>query len=599
MQQRKTQKFWSFFLSIIFLLFFAAYKKEDTATTKDSSGKSSEVLREVGDDYWKLMLEESPYLRLQKGLKINKLPDISFRHRQYITEIAQSFLKRLEVIKADELNHEEWITLEILKWELTKIVNNLKYFWLDITITPHKSPLPAVNQIFAEWKFRIKDDFLQYLDLLKQYPTLIKNTQRIVETQFNKGIILPREEIDIIIPLLSSFIKEGEESLFYVRDKRLEPLEPSERKEFQQKILDIINSEVNPSLQAFVVFIKDKYAKEAPNDVGLWQYPGGKDYYRYLARMSTSLDLSPEEIHKIGLEQVEKITEKVEQIKDTLGFDGTLDEFRHFLKTDKRFFPNTPKEIEDKLMSYVNAMSLKLDSYFLRKPKAPYGVKRLAPEFEGSRTFGYYQQPSASEPKGYYLYNGSKLNERSLLWAEGLIYHELVPGHHLHIALQSENKILPEFRRETLHNAFNEGWAEYASWLGLEMGLYQDSYSLCGKYMMDLFLSTRLVVDTGMNYFEWPRARAVKFMKDNLIESETQIHSETLRYSADWPAQALAYKIGSLKMQELRKEAEAALGEHFDIRKFNDALVGSGSMPLPILEEHIDWFIKKELKATK
>ena len=304
---------------------------------------------------------------------------------------------------------------------------------------------------------REKDNLLQYLDLLKQCPAFIKSIQKIVEAQFNKGIILPQEEIDIVIPLLSSFIKEGEESLFYVKDKRLETLEPSEREEFQRKILDIISSELVPSLKDFVAFIKNNYAKKAPHDVGLWQYPGGKDYYRYLVRMSTSLDLSPEEIHKIGLEQVEKITKKIEQIKNSLGFKGTLDEFRHFLRTDKRFFPNTPKEIEDKLMSYVNAMSSKLDSYFLRKPSAPYGVKRLAPEFEDSETFGHYQQPSASEPKGYYLYNGSNLNERSLLWAEGLIYHELVPGHHLHIALQSENKSLPEFRRETLHNAFNEG----------------------------------------------------------------------------------------------------------------------------------------------
>lgn len=214
-------------------------------------------------------------------------------------------------------------------------------------------------------------------------------------------------------------------------------------------------------------------------------------------------------------------------------------------------------------------------------------------------TFGYYEAPSQSEPKGFYNYNGSNLEERSLIWAEGLIYHELVPGHHFHIASQSENESLPDFRRESFHSAFGEGWAEYASWLGLEMGLYQDPYSLYGKYMMDMFLSTRLVVDTGMNYLEWPHSRAVKFMKENLLESDTQIHSETLRYSVDMPGQALAYKLGSMKMFELREKAQKVLEKKFDIRKFHEAILGNGSMPLPILEWHIDWFLEKELTTLE
>jgi len=241
----------------------------------------------------------------------------------------------------------------------------------------------------------------------------------------------------------------------------------------------------------------------------------------------------------------------------------------------------------------------RLDQVFLRKPKAPYGVRRLAPELEASMTFGYYQPPSPSQPEGIYYYNGSRLEERSLIWAEGLIYHELVPGHHFHFAFQLENAELPDFRKESFQSAFSEGWAEYASWLGLDMGLYQDPYSLCGKYMMDMFLSSRLVVDTGMNDLEWPRSRAVKFMKDNLLESETQINSETLRYSTDMPGQALAYKLGSMKFFELREKAKRALGDKFDIKKFHDAILSSGSMPFPVLERHIDWFIEQELAASK
>jgi pimeloyl-ACP methyl ester carboxylesterase len=239
-------------------------------------------------------------------------------------------------------------------------------------------------------------------------------------------------------------------------------------------------------------------------------------------------------------------------------------------------------------------MSEKIDGYFIKKPKAPYGVKRLAPELEPGMTFGIYEPPTAAEPKGIYYFNGSKLNERSLLMSEGLIYHELVPGHHFQGALQQENKNLPEFQRESGDNAYNEGWAEYASWLGQEMGLFRDPYSLCGRIMMDIFISTRLVADTGMNSLEWPRSRAIEFMKENVIESETQINTETLRYSVDIPGQALGYKLGSLKISELREKAQKALGDTFDIRKFHEAVLANGAMPLSVLEKHIDWFIEKE-----
>jgi uncharacterized protein (DUF885 family) len=209
-------------------------------------------------------------------------------------------------------------------------------------------------------------------------------------------------------------------------------------------------------------------------------------------------------------------------------------------------------------------------------------------------TFGEYRRPSVTNPKGTYFYNGSNLKERSLLIAEALIYHELIPGHHFQIGLQSENEALPKFRQEILHTAFAEGWANYASSLGLEMGLYQDPYSRCGKFLRDMRQASRLVVDTGMNYLEWPRTKAMQFLKENSNLSDTQIHSETLRYATDMPGQALAYHMGEIKFFEIRKRAEEVLKEKFDIRKFNQALVGSGSMPLTVLEKHIDWFIEKE-----
>ena len=206
-------------------------------------------------------------------------------------------------------------------------------------------------------------------------------------------------------------------------------------------------------------------------------------------------------------------------------------------------------------------------------------------------TFGYYQIPTKADPTGYYNYNGSNLAERPLFNCASVVYHELVPGHHFQINLQSENESLPMFRREGEHTAFLEGWAEYASGLAEEMGMYQDAYELYGRLAAEMFLTVRLVVDTGMNYYGWPRSKAVEFMKANLLESDTQIFTESLRYSCDIPGQALAYKIGSTKIRALREKAKEALKDKYDVRKFHAAVLGSGSMPMTVLEQHIDWFI--------
>jgi uncharacterized protein (DUF885 family) len=269
------------------------------------------------------------------------------------------------------------------------------------------------------------------------------------------------------------------------------------------------------------------------------------------------------------------------------------------LRTDPRFLAKTPDEVGERLMAALHRIEPQIPRWFLRKPRAPYGVRRLGAESEGSWTFGYYQQPSATDPQGTYYYNGSKLDQRPLVDAAALIYHELLPGHHFQIALQLENKALPAFRRSSFPTAFVEGWGEYASNLGIEMGVYDDPYALYGRLAADMMLTTRLVVDTGMNALGWPRSRAMDLMRDNCLISDTQIETETLRYSASIPGQALAYKIGSSKIQELRLRAEKELGERFDIRRFHDAVLSHGALPMAVLEAHIDDWIAREKAQSR
>jgi uncharacterized protein (DUF885 family) len=253
------------------------------------------------------------------------------------------------------------------------------------------------------------------------------------------------------------------------------------------------------------------------------------------------------------------------------------------------------ERIDGAALSHEDWLSKEIAAWECRQ--AAYGVKRLDAVLEGSTfTFGMYEVPTTVEPMGFYRFNGSKLSERPQINAAALIYHELVPGHHFQINLQRENESLPAFRRLNDHTAYVEGWGEYASDLASEMGLYGDPYDEYGRLGMDIFLSSRLVVDTGMNLLGWPRAKAIEYMLAHDLESETQITSETLRYSAAMPAQALAYKMGSAKIRELRRHAEKALGSRFDIRRFHDAVLGSGSMPLTVLEKHVEWWIGEERK---
>jgi uncharacterized protein (DUF885 family) len=562
--------------------------------TTDPSAEMTSRFHSIVEKYWNHKQADNPFQDMLEGKNIKTLPDISLDKTRKEAAFAETITEELSSINSEELSHKDWINYEILKWQLDNEIIAPKYYWYGFLIPPVSGYISYILRAYTGYTFEDNENLESYLNLLKQYPAFIRTAQALTKEQLKNGIILPKEMFTMVNPFLQYLIVKGDQSPLYVKADRLSRIEENEAKAFQKSVENYIDTDVYSALKDYGEFIRGEYHDQAPDAVGLWQYPGGKDYYTYLVKVNTTLDLSPEEIHRIGLDEVNKIETKIEAIKETLGFEGTLAEFRQFLETDERFFPETPEEIEKKLMSYVELMDAKIPEYFSVVPKAPYGVKRLAEELEGSMTFGYYQQPTVQDPKGYYMYNGSKLNERSLLMAEALIYHELVPGHHFHIASQIENEEILEFRKYFLPNAFNEGWAEYAAWLGLEMGLFEDPYSLIGRHMLDMMLATRLVVDTGMNYFGWPRSKAVEFMQEHMIESETQIYTESLRYSVRTPAQALGYKLGSIKMMELRAKAENELGDKFDIKRFHQAVLGNGAMPLFLLEKHIDWFIEQE-----
>jgi uncharacterized protein (DUF885 family) len=525
----------------------------------------SEQLARLAEEQWQRSLRTNVSARAELGLPIEQLPDPSYEDAERDAAFARDMLARIAAIDESRLTDDELVTLAILRNLQEAEVDGLPHFWLRFPVTPYSSPIRTVNAALATMPLATDDDIVRYRSILEQYVTFLDRITAVVSEQQRRGILLPKAEIPIARTLFTSA-----------------PLARSEA------VRHVITTKVDPAFARLAAVFDGAYEAAAPDAVGLSQYPGGTAAYRWLVRLHTTLDLTPEEIHDLGLNEVARIDREMSDVRAKLGFSGTAAEFQQQLRSDPRLFAKTPDEIGERLTKYVAKIQPHLDRYFARQPRAPYGVRRLSPALEPALTFGYYQAPTASEPKGHYLYNGSKLDERNLLFAAALMAHELAPGHHFQIARQIENEDIPMFRRKSYQTAFVEGWGEYSASLAREMGLYEDDlYDLYGRLMMDKMLSVRLVVDTGMNHLGWTRDRAMAYMREHTLLGETEIATETLRYAVDIPGQALAYKIGSLRLIELRRRTERELGGRFDIREFHEWIIGSGSMPIGVLEETV------------
>lgn len=531
----------------------------------------SDLLKHDADEYWQHQLDRNVSVQVRLGLPTNHLPDASYAQAEREATFGESLLRKLEDINIGHLTDDERITYSILRWYAREPVDSLRFFWLRSPVTPYAFSFAGVNQVFTMKHL----DTRERVRLLGEYGRYIDQVAEVVREQERRGYVLPKPELPLVRGMIASFMKPAEQSMFRGGDDAAE-------------VRDAITNTVNPALQRLSDVFSAAYESRAPSDVGLSQYPGGLEAYRFLIHVETSYDQTPEEIHQLGLREVERISRELDEIRKQVGFTGTLAEFRQYLRTDPRFFAKTPEEIGARLTTYLRKIEPQIPNFFAKLPKAPYDVKRLDPALEGAMTFGYYQVPTATDPVGHYMYNGSKPNERNLLFAPALMLHELIPGHHFQFSRQAENTSLPQFRRESHDNAYTEGWGEYAASLGREMGIYDDPYDRAGRLMMDSLLSVRLVVDTGMNALGWSREKAMQYMRENTFQSDTEIATESLRYSVDIPAQALAYKIGSMKMLELRANAQKALAGTFSLKEFHEWIIGSGSMPLSILEQHVN-----------
>lgn len=545
----------------------------------------------LADELLSHLQSTSAGVRFQNGLTVDAFDPITLESTERDARFSQALLSRLDALTLNSLSREERLLARIIRHHLESATQGTEDYWFDFVVTPYSGGgrFNFAQGVLQAQPLKTAADLTHYLRLLEAYAVMIDQAAAKTRAQAERGIRVSKPAISGVVSLFAQLRDIASSALLPARE-RLTNAPVAQVQEFNQAVRRRIEKRIIPAYAALEGIFNESYRRLALEEVGVGRYPGGLDYY--LRRVDAiGVHLTPEQIHELGLRRVRELDAQMQLVRDQLGFKGSREAFHEQLRRDSRFLARTPQEMGDRLMAHAKRMEPHIPAYFSKVPKARYAVKALDGALSQGQTFGFYSNPTPADPVGYYRYNSSDLSNRSLFAAAHLVFHELLPGHHLQLALQLENDDAHPVRRLLGSGAFVEGWAEYAASLGKEMGLYADPYDLYGQLAWESFFAVRLVVDTGMNYFGWPLQQARAYMKAHTLNSDVEIASETLRYSTDLFGQALTFRLGYEKLWQLRHRAEQALGADFDIRRFHTAVIGDGAMPLQVLEEKIDEFI--------
>ena len=556
-------------------------------------------LTAIIDDHWQWTLTQYPERRLEYGDRSgnDQWTNMSLGAFQKRYEDEGRFVQRLEQIEPATLSADAQVNramlLRQLRDNLTEYEDGLYLIALDMRSGPQHR-----HSMIDTLPMQSAQDHEDWLNRLRGLPQQLSQYRALL----SEGISRDRTQAQIVMSRVPSQIAnlitdDASDSPFYRAFATMpEEIDSDTRTALQTAAATVIDEQINPALQALLKFLESDYLPAA-RPPGIGALPGGKQVYSHLAQHFTTTELTPDEIHEIGLREVARIRGEMETVIDTVGFDGDIAAFNEFLRTDPQFYYETPEALLEGYQAVSKRLDPGLVNLFGKLPRAPYGVRPIPDEEAPDTTTAYYMRSAidGSRP-GWYYVNLYQPEVRPKFEMEVLSVHESVPGHHLQISLAQELTGLPEFRRNGGFTAFIEGWGLYSERLGYDMGLYEDPYSRYGQLVNDMWRAVRLVVDTGIHYFGWSRQKAIDYFIANAAKSEADIINEIDRYIG-WPGQALAYKIGQMKMLELRGEAETALGEDFDIRAFHDHMLGAGALPLDILERRMDDWLAKQVAA--
>jgi uncharacterized protein (DUF885 family) len=529
-------------------------------------------------------------LRAAKSLGLPQFQDDSLATEKRNAVRAAVLRARVVAIPAAPLAENDRLTRVYLMRLLESVENRVDLWRYSFPVTPYAGGWrhDSIRRLALGTSLTTPADRVAYLSALRSYASLIRSQSAKLGVQADQGIRIPKPAIPgarrVALNLQNSIVA------FVPDDARLAKLSVIDRIAFQASAKTIVDQDIGPSVAALVAKLDEDYERAAPETVGLRQYPGGAEAYAALARLNTGTKLTPDQIHAVGLSIIASAQAELELIWTEIGFKGTRAEFVTMIAADPRFSARTPQEVEAHFARAMHRIEPLLSQYFAPLPKAAYAVERAPIAIEQGMTFGFYRSPTPELPVGAYLYNGADPAGRSYANAAALIYHELMPGHHLQIALQQENTAIPLLRRVNgvlPLTAYVEGWAEYAADLAGEMGLYRTPYERYGRVYAQMFLGNRLVVDTGMNALGWSLADACAYMKANTFASDPEIDSELLRYGTDIPGQALAYAMGERELLRMRAEVQKAQGGTFSYPAFHAAVLNPGALPMDLLEEHL------------
>ena len=524
----------------------------------------------------------------------NKMPSVSIANINRRLEYWKSIINRLNAIDQSKLNDNDKINFSIFLDMINGRIDAIKFKDYQMPLNADSGFHTGLSRLHKAMPFKTESDYMDYIGRLNQFPLFFDEHINNMKEGIKENRTLPQVVLNgYEVTISTHIVDEIKESAFFTPFKSFPKTMNKEQKEKLSELgLESIKKNVIPSFQKFLDFFLNEYYPNARKSLGASELPNGNEFYNYKIKQFTTLDLTADEIHNIGLEEVKRIRKEMDKIISDLKFDGTFEMFLDFLRTDKRFYAKSAEDLLKEASFIAKKMDAKLPSLFKKLPRLPYGVAPVPDDLAPKYTGGRYSGPAkGSNEAGYYWVNTYKLEVRPLYNLEALTLHEGVPGHHLQNSIAAEITGLPDFRKRLGITVFGEGWGLYSEYLGLEAGFYKDPYSNFGRLTYEMWRACRLVVDTGIHAKNWSRQKVIDYLSSNTALPIHECTTETDRYIA-WPGQALAYKIGELKIKELRNYASQELGQKFDLREFHDTILWSGELPLDLLEQNIKNWIE-------
>jgi uncharacterized protein (DUF885 family) len=565
-----------------------------TATAATSAATRSKELAALLAEIWEDTLKHSPELASSLGDKRydDQLTDYSVEAVNAALSRGLGFIQRLSAIDTTGLPDQERLSAELMLRSLIEDQEAARFKEWQMPVNQFSGIHTDLARLISQLSFDGVKDYDNYIARLKKMPKAFSQVRTNMELGMEAGRMPPAYLLDkVVVQAQTLADQKPAESPFALPLKKFPTaVSAAEQKRISDEVIAEITSDVLPAYKRFATFVKVQYAPGGRKQPGVWSLPDGDAYYAFRIKQSTTLNKSAEQIHQIGLDEVKRDEAEMLAIVKKLGFSD-LKSFGAALKTNPKEHPASKDALLDAYRGYINQMKPRLPELFGRLPKAPLEVVPVPAYIEKDQAAAYYEQgtPNGSRPGRVYV-NTYNFAERSLAPVETVSYHEGIPGHHLQIAIAQELTGLPEFRKQSYYTAYTEGWALYSERLGKEIGFYQDPYSEYGRLEADMWRAIRLVVDTGVHSKHWTREQMVDYFHDHSAIDETNIQAEVDRYIA-WPGQALGYKMGQLKLLELRQRAQTELGPKFSLKAFHDVVLDSGALPMDVLEQQVDAWI--------